>query len=367
MGVYTTINDPSAFFQTQTYTGNGSSGLAITNSGNSNLQPDWIWTKERSNTSGNQNHTFTDSSRGNTKQMFSNLTSAEATSSAFVTSFNSDGFTLGDNANINNNSSTYVAWQWKCNGGTTSSNSSGSITSTVQINTTAGFSIVLYTGNATEDATVGHGFSSAPDVIITKRRSGGTGYWIVSSNDLDAQGTTGGSPDSPRNLYLNDTASAQSDRIIRQINATTLNLQSAASANSNGDSYLLYCFKEVQGYSKFGHYEGNGNADGPFVYTGFKPSWLLVKASAGTTQNWQLWDIKRHTSSTYGIGNPRVRTLSPSVSNSESGDYSVDFYATGFKIRDTDSAWNGDGNTYFYMAFADSPHVSSTGVPTTAF
>jgi hypothetical protein len=365
MGVYTTINDPSAFFQIATYTGNGGANT-ITNDGNANLQADWLWFKERSSSS---SHHIFDTSRGvggSGKALYTNNTDAESADTA-LTSVNTDGFTLANTGGFNENGQTNVCWQWKCNGGTTSSNSSGSITSTVQVNTTSGFSIVLYTGNETEDATVGHGFSSAPDIVITKRRSGGTGYWIVSSNDLDAQGTTGGSPDSPRNLYLNDTAAAQSDRIIRQINATTVNLQSAASANSNGDNYVLYCFKEVQGYSKFGHYEGNGNADGPFVYTGFKPSWLLVKASAGTTQNWQLWDVKRNSSTPVPeIGNPRVRTLSPSVNNSETGDYDVDFYATGFKIRDTDGAWNGDGNTYFYMAFAESPFVSSTGVPTTA-
>ena len=364
MGVYTTINDPSAHFQTTLYTGNGGGSQAVTNDGNSNLQPDWLWIKERSSDSA---HTLFDSTRGASKQIYANNTDAENTAAA-LSSFNTDGFTVGNDGKTNENSQTYVAWQWKCNAGTTASNSSGSITSTVQINTTAGFSMVLYTGNETEDATVGHGFSSAPDVVIVKRRSGGTGYWIVNSNDLDAQGTTGGSPNSPRNLYLNSNDAAQSDRIIRQINATTVSLQSGNSANANTDNFILYCFKEVQGYSKFGHYEGNGNADGPFVYTGFQPSWLLLKASAGTTQNWQLFDIKRNSSTPIPeIGNPRVRTLSPSVSNSETGDYMVDFYATGFKIKDNDAAWNGDGNTYFYMAFADKPHVSSTGVPTTAF
>ena len=362
MGVYTTINDPSAYFHIQLYNGNGGANTITNNANAGNFQPDWTWIKERG---GSSSHQLFDSSRGD-KVLYSDSAVAEDTTNYFTE--NTNGFTLGANNGVNENGIANVAWQWKCNAGTTASNSSGSITSTVQINTTAGFSMVLYTGNETEDATVGHGFSSAPDVVIVKRRSGGTGYWIVNSNDLDAQGTTGGSPNSPRNLYLNSNDAAQSDRIIRQINATTVSLQSGNSANANTDNFILYCFKEVQGYSKFGHYEGNGSADGPFVYTGFQPSWLLLKASAGTTQNWQLFDIKRNSSTPIPeIGNPRVRTLSPSVSNSETGDYMVDFYATGFKIKDNDAAWNGDGNTYFYMAFADKPHVSSTGVPTTAF
>ena len=361
MGVYTTINDPSAFFQTQTYTGNGSSGLAITNTGNSNLQPDWVWIKQRANTGNNSNGLW-DSSRGANKRLLSDTADAEETQTNF-TSFNSDGFTVDTGNIVNANSGTYVAWQWKCNGGTTSSNSSGSITSTVQVNTTSGFSIVLYTGNATEDATVGHGFSSAPDVVITKRRSGGTGYWIVSSNDLDAQGTTGGSPDSPRNLYLNDTAAAQSDRIIRQINATTLNLQSAASANSNGDNYVLYCFKEVQGYSKFGHYEGNGNADGAYIYTGFKPAWIMIKRT-DSTNNWNIFDNKRDVDNQ--VGNVLYANLSDEEGADAAHSSANDFLSNGFKLRETGNATNGSGASYVYMAFAQSPFVSSKGVPVTA-
>jgi len=359
MAVYTTIDDPSVYFQTAIYNGNGGANT-ITNDGNANLQADWLWFKERSSTS---SHHIFDTSRGvggSGKALYTNNTDAEAADTA-LTSVNTDGFTLANTGGFNENGQTNVCWQWKCNGGTTSSNSSGSITSTVQVNTTSGFSIVLYTGNATEDATVGHGFSSAPDVVIVKRRSGGTGYWIVSSNNLDAQGTTGGSPDSPRNLYLNDTTAGQSDRVIRQINATTVNLQSQASANSNGDNYVLYNFKKVQGYSDFNHYVGNASADGPFVHTGFKPAWLMIKRS-DSSANWHIYDNKRDATNV-------VETALQANTNSAefTTTNKLDFLSNGFKLRGaSQSTTNADGATYFYMAFAESPFVSSAGVPTTA-
>ena len=360
---YTTIDDPSAHFQTKIYTGNGSSGTAHTNDGNANLQPDYVWIKNRSTSTDNVNF---DSSRGATKNVRSNTDATESTNSNFLQAFSTDGFTVGDSARVNTNGDNYVAWQWKANGGTTSSNSSGTITSTVQANATAGFSIVLYTGNATEDATVGHGLSSAPDVVITKRRSGGTAYWIVSSNNLDTNGTTGGSPDSPRNMYFNTQDAAQSDRIIRQINATTVNLQSQASANASGSNYLLYCYKAIKGFSHFGHYTGNGNADGAFIYTGFKPAWVMIKKSSGTG-NWYIYDTERNGSSGSNTNQAHkivyANDTSGEVDNSDRG---IDMISNGFKTRNTLDNVNLNGDEYFYMAFATHPFVSSAGIPTTA-
>jgi hypothetical protein len=296
----------------------------------------------------------------------SDSTDAEVTNNSrgYVSAFGTDGFTVGAGSagsdQVNTNGQNYVAWQWKCNGGTTSSNSNGSITSTVQVNTTAGFSIVLYTGNETSGATVGHGFSSAPDVVIGKRRVG-TGYWIVSSNDLDAQGTTGGSPDAPRNMYFNSTDQAQSDKIVRAINATTFEISNSNSMNANTDAMVAYCFKKVQGYSHFGHYEGNGDDDGPFVYTGFKPAYLMIKRSDGAN-SWYIFDNKRD-----DYQNPVSDILESNDPAAENANTPrLDYTANGFKMRVSPNALNADGATYFYMAFAESPFVSSAGVPTTA-
>ena len=356
---YTTIDDPSVYFQTKVYTGNSADGTAHTNDGNANLQPDFAWVKRRSPA---QDNVLFDSTRGPTKNLRSNTDAVESTNSNFLQSFNTDGFTVGTSARVNNNGDSYAAWQWKCNGGTTSTNSSGSINSNVQVNTTAGFSIVLYPGNETAGATVGHGFSSAPDVIIGKRRNGATGYWIVSSNNLDAQGTTGGSPDAPRNMYFNTTDNAQSDKICQAINATTFTISSSNAMDANTNDFIAYCFKEVKGYSKFGHYIGNGDNDGAFIYTGFKPAWLMVKASSGGANNWFIIDNKRDS-----YQNPFSDLMLVDETTAENADTPRgDLLSNGFKWRTNPAAFNGNGSSYFYMAFAESPFVSSAGVPTTA-
>ena len=359
---YTTINDSSAHFQIKLYTGNGSSGTAHTNDGNANLQPDYVWIKNRSTATDNVNF---DSSRGATKNVRSNTDAAESTNSNFLQAFSTDGFTVGDSARVNTNGDNYVAWQWKANGGTTVSNSNGSITSTVQVNTTAGFSIVLYTGNETSGATVGHGLSGAPDVVIGKRRVG-TGYWIISSNNLDTNGTTGGSPDAPRNMYFNTQDAAQSDKIVRAINATTFEISNSNSMNANTDAMLAYCFKAIKGFSHFGHYRGNGNADGKFTYTGFKPAWVMIKKSSGTG-NWYIYDTERNGSSGSNTNQAHkivyANDTSAEVDNSDRG---IDMISNGFKARNTLDNINLSNEEYFYMAFATHPFVSSAGIPVTA-
>ena len=349
---YTAVDDPSAYHQTITYSGNGAS-RSITNTGNSDLKPDWVWIKERNNA---VSHRIFDSSRGATKRMFSNNTDAESTQSTSLTAFNTDGFSLGDGGSVNGGSDTYVAWQWAANGGTTSSDSNGSITSTVQANTTAGFSIVTYTGNATSGATVGHGLGKAPSWYICKRRAN-SGHWEVyhegntSAPQTEHIRLSADSATEDSNEYWNDTAPTSS----------VFSLGNHVNVNENANTYVAYCFAEIKGYSKFGSYTGNGNADGTFVYTGFKPAWLLIKRTASAAK-WFLWDNKRDTS------NVSQTILAPSENQAEETDpaFYYDLVSNGFKVRNNFSDLNTSGESYIYMAFAEHPFVSSKGVPVTA-
>ena len=264
-----------------------------------------------------------------------------------VTQADSDGFTLGSDAGVNRNNSTYVAWNWKANGGTTSSNSSGSITSTVQANVAAGFSIILYAGNSTKGATIGHGLSAAPEMIWFKRRNASAG-WAVYNKDLTDNGYA---------LLLNSTA-AQDNRNTQFLNETspsstliTLGDWNEANAGSN---YVAYAFHSVEGFSKFGSYIGNGSTDGTFVYTGFRPAFLMYKRT-DSTGNWLIDDNKTQTF------NPDSNYLLADTSDAE-GDTTTntaghvfDMLSNGFKMRNTNSARNASGGTFIYMAFAEAP------------
>jgi len=347
---YTTIDDPSAFFQTVLYTGNGSDGYSITNDGNSDLQPDWLWFKNRNDT---QVHQLFDTNRGIANALRSNATTVENTDDPNdrLTAINSDGFTLGDDGNPNTNSNTYVCWQWKANGGTTASNSDGDITSTVQANTTAGFSIVTYTGNGNDGDTVGHGLSGNWDLCILKNR-GQTDYWTFS--------TTG----TNQVLLLHDNVNqanhstaymTKASGVIGLVNAGDLGM-----VNNSSENYVAYVFKEVQGYSKFGNYTGNGNADGAFVYTGFKPAWVMAKRTDSGSSNWMMFDSKRDT---FNVMDSYVVAH---ADQAEADFNFVDFLSNGFKWRHTSGHANASGGTYVYMAFAERPFVTSKGVPTTA-
>ena len=346
---YTTIDDPSAHFQTLLYTGNGSA-RSLTNDGNSDLQPDWIWIKERNNA---VDHQLQDSTRGVTKTLQSNQNYGESTLTDIVTAFNSDGFSLGNNASWNGNNDTYVAWQWKANGGTTASNSSGSITSTVQANTTAGFSIVTFSGNTTAGATVGHGLGVAPHYVQVKRRDrdgdAWRGFWEPLGNE--------------KYLELNAT-DAQQDSTTGAWNDTSptssvFSLGSAAGIN--GGNMVAYCFAPIQGYSKFGSYTGNGNENGPFVYLGFKPQWIMFK-NAGAAEEWVLQDTTRNPD------NPVTKNIrvDSNIAEADASNLDIDFLSNGFKNRSNQAQLNSNGVSYVYMAFAEYPFVSSEGVPTTA-
>jgi len=342
---YTNIDDPSAYFQTKTYTGN--SGVQfVTNDGNSDLQPDWVWIKNRTVA---YSHQLYDSSRGTTKALFSDLTNAETTVANGLVTFNTNGFGVNSAAAVNENE--LVAWQWKANGGTTSSNTDGSITSTVQANQDAGFSIVTYT-TAGSTATIGHGLGAKPDVILLKKRNGAISWYV-------RHVSTGTSY-----LNLNLTSAAVSNPAATwtttEPTTSVYSIGTSTDFNISGGEYVAYCFASKQGFSKFGKYVGNGNANGPFIYTGFKPAFVLVKSSSAT-HNWHILDNKRDPE------NVVDKYVNPDNAAAEDTFTFGDFLSNGFKWRSSSgTSFNESGTSYIYMAFAENPFVTSTGIPTTA-
>ena len=344
---YTTINKSTAHFNTKLYTGN-SSTLNVTGVG---FQPDFTWIKDR--TSSGDDHALYDAVRGVTKRVRSNQNDAENTQSTGLTSFDSDGFTVGTNGASNGNGDTFASWNWKANG-TGSANTDGSINSTVSANTTAGFSIVKYTGNGNSTATIGHGLSVAPSMIISKNLSTATNAdWCVYHKDLTTD----------KNLFLNLT-SAEVTPSYGTINAPTNSLINVTKGSGNqtnsAHDFIAYCFAEKTGYSKFGSYTGNGNADGTFVYTGFKPAFVMGKRSSDT-EDWYLFDTTRDDR------NVMYKLLYPNGNNAEyTGATRMDFLSNGFKQYNTDNKFNHSGSTYIYMAFAEAPLVGSNNVPCTA-
>ena len=462
---YTTIDKPSDYFNTVLYTGNGST-QSITGVG---FQPDWVWLKQRS---GSSNHRCYDSVRGATKQIYPNLNNAENTETNGLTSFDSDGFSLGNEGGHNENSKTFASWNWLAGGsapaitysvkvvsdsgnkyrfddfGTSavtldlqeggtytfdqsdssnsghplrfsttsdgthgvgseyttnvtttgtpgsagaktvitvgsgvatlyyyctqhsgmggqantnstfgSSNFSGSIQSTVSANTTSGFSIVTWSGNSSS-ATIGHGLGTVPKMHIVKRRTNGTGNWLTYHAGLSANNY----------LYLNESDAQSSTGYANRIpNPPTSSVFSVGSDNdTNGSNdYVAYVFAEKKGYSKIGSYTGNGNANGTFVYNGFKPSFILGKSASGTSapyENWFIYDNKRNTF------NPTFNVLFPNRGNAEGTNsaQSLDLLSNGFKAKSVETRFNESGTTYIFMAFAENPFVTSTGIPTTA-
>jgi hypothetical protein len=342
---YTTINKPSDYFNTKLYTGNGST-QSITGV---NFQPDLVWIKNRGSA---YSHQLYDVLRGATKRIFSDLTTAEETDANALTSFDSDGFSLGTNVGVNENGVNQVAWSWLANGAG-SSNTDGSITSTVSANTTSGFSIVQFTGTGA-NATVGHGLGVTPAMIIVKVTSASGNNWIVWNKNF--------SNPTDDILRLNTTAAIATISNIwgtSSPNTTTFSLGAGYDNNISGATHIAYCFAEKKGFSKFGSYTGNGNADGTFVYTGFKPAFVMIKET-GDLGNWYIYDNKRDT---YNVMDSY---LLPNVSNAEGTLTAIDALSNGFKCRGTDNDINGSGGSYIYMAFAEFPTVSSTGTPVTA-
>jgi hypothetical protein len=341
---YTTIDDPSAYFHTQLYNGNGSS-QSITNDANAgDFKPDWLWTKSRNDAF---DHITRDSSRGVSKRLITHSTAAEDSASG-TTSFDTDGFTLDSTNTVNKSTDNYVAWQWKANGGTTASNSNGSITSTVQANTTAGFSIVTFTGTGNDGDSYGHGLSSAPELVIPKRRDGATNWQGYAFDGGNSQ-----------YWYLNlNNAFVSTSGNSAASSSSVITTDGSGDSNPSGGTVVSYCFHSVQGYSKIGRYTGNGNADGPFIYTGFKPAWILSKGVF--TKDWVIVDNKRNN---FNVVN---KELFPNTNAAEATNNRLDFLSNGFKITSSGAQFNDSGSTYIYMAFAEHPFVSSEGVPVTA-
>jgi hypothetical protein len=345
---YTTIDKPSDYFNTVLYTGNDADDRNITGVG---FNPDWVWLKSR----GGRGHQLYDVVRGANKGLATESNNAEDSDANIMQSFITDGFQVGSSAESNSDGANYVSWNWLASN-TTASNSNGDITSTVSANTTAGFSIVTYTGTGSA-GTIGHGLNATPGMIICKNRSSSV-VWVVYHHKNTS---------APETEYLTlNSSDATTDHIVFNDTAPTSSVFSVAGDSANNESssnHVAYCFAEKKGYSKFGSYTGNGNADGTFVYTGFKPAWVMIKdtTTGGTGHGWIIFDNKRNTF------NPTQALLLADASDSE---YTItdpiDFLSNGFKIRDTNQSRNDSGSTYIYMAFAESPFVNSNGVPNNA-
>jgi len=342
---YTTIDDPSAHFHIQLYTGSGSSGLSVTNDANAgNFSPDFLWLAPRSN---GDNNVIFDSSRGFNKQLKANGNDAEDTHSPARFTRESDGFDIDTtDTNYNGSGRTYVAWQWIANNGTTSTNSDGTVNVTTQVNSTAGFSIMKWNGNGTTTGTVGHGLGAKPDLILNKYGLDDTSNWGIAFPKLETS----------KLLTLNGTNAFATASGMSNYNSSTFVDGNGAATGGT----IAYCFKNIQGYSKFGSYKGNGNADGPFVYLGFKPAWIILKRSS-STGNWLMYNNKmdvKNEALTYLVSN-----ATDAQSTAANG---IDLLSNGFKLRRTGVSWNNSGDTYIYIAFAEHPLVSSKGVPVTA-
>ena len=361
---YSNIKDSSAHVQTKIYTGTNNSN-ALTNDGNSDLQPDFIWIKRRNYNNG---HQLLDSTRGVDKILGSELNSAETTLANRLSSFDTDGFTVESSSGAYNASGEpFVAWQWKANGGTTTSVSasgtgSGCINAcTYQANTTAGFSIITYTGrddqlNNAHESKLTHGLGVAPKAFLCKRRDAADDWFYMGGDQATTrQGWYNGF------LSLNDTDAVNGNHYVSntQPDSTHIYLGNEK-VNIASATYVGYAFAEVQGYSKFSKYVGNGNANGPFIYTGFKPAFIIVKRSSGTG-NWLLYDNKR---GAFNLNDEYIYGNEPNA-EATSSTSGYDFLSNGFKTRNTYNDGNVSGQTYIYMAFAENPFVAG-GIPTTA-
>ena len=345
---YTDIDKPSDYFVTNLYTGNSGtqtiSGL--------DFQPDFLWIKDRNATS---SHYLCDAVRGSTKRLRSDTTVAEATLTNAVTSFTSDGFAMGNHDAVNSDTTPYVAWNWKA--GTSFTNDAsgtgiGSIDSAGSASDVSGFSIVSYTGTGSA-GTIKHGLSATANFMIVKNRDAARSWNVYFGNQT-------------KYMYLNDTAAqADAGTFIWNNTAPTSSVFSIGTdngVNQSGEKYIGYIFSEKQGYSKIGgSYTGNGNVDGSYIHLGFKPAWVMIKLTSGAGEDWKIYDDKR-------LGyNAANKSLAANTNAADSNsNISIDILSNGFKNRNTSGALNSSGATYIYMAFAENPFTTSTGVPATA-
>jgi hypothetical protein len=352
---YTDIDKPSDYFDTLIYSGNASNPRTLSGL---DFQPNWTWLKNRTDNNG---HTLADSVRGANKTLDSSGTGAEITdkNDGHLDAFTSDGFTVGagssGDARVNDGSHTYVAWNWKA--GTSFTNDAsgtgiGSIDSAGSVSTTAGFSIVSYTGSGSS-ATIAHALGSKPDIIFTKQRDDNSAAW---GGYVSALGAT-------KDIGLSTTGAADADTSYwgdTEPTSTVFTVSSNARSNASGEAYIAYCFTNIKGYSKIGSYTGNGNADGTFVYTGFKVAFLMIKNTSTGSTKWTMCDNKRDG---FNDNNHRLFAEEASV---ESTSNPWEMYSNGFKMTSTGSFVNVSGSNYIYMAFAENPFTTSTGVPATA-
>ena len=337
MAAYTTIDNPELYFQVKTYTGTGSS-QAITLDGDKDMQPSMIWIKNRADST---DHRIFDAVREASKSLIPNNTDAEYddNTTVMLSSFNSDGFTVVSHSNVNDSSDSHVAWCWK-------------------ETADAGFDIVSYAGNGVEGRNISHSLSAVPHVMIVKNRTNAVKWAVYHHKNTAAPETD--------HLVLDTTAATSDDDSTWDDTApgsSVFRVKGSTSVNGNSANYVAYLFSEKQGFSKFGSYTGNGNADGAFVYTGMKISWLMVKKTNSASNNeWIIWDNKRSTF------NMVEKKLAANLTNAETDAswVGVDFLSNGFKFRSNDSIFNGSGDTYVYMAFAEAPFVNSNGVPCNA-
>jgi len=341
MAVYTQIDDPSAHFKVQLYTGNASTQSITFDDTDTDLQPDLLWIKCRGAA---ENHTIVDSVRGDStensgyKYLQANTTSAEQAHSGntLVDAITSDGFNIGNNDQVNI-AQPFVAWAWK-------------------ESATAGFGIETWTGDGNTNRDVAHNMSATPNVAIIKRRDSANSWIVYHHANTSAPLTD--------YLYL-DTTDATSDASGAWIGVDGTNVelvQVFSATNTNTATYVGYFFAEKQGFSKFGSYEGNNNANGSFVYTGFSVAWVCVKNIDTGSTKWVIQDTKRSSS---GGGNPADKRLKPNDATAEETDSAIDLLSNGFKIRSTGS-YTSDADTFIYMAFAEAPFVNSKGVPCNA-
>jgi len=335
------INKSSEYFNTKLYTGNGST-QSITGVG---FQPDLLWFKNRDSAI---NHMWFDSVRGIDKYFYGNLSEAEGTSATILTAIGSDGFSVGANNNVNGSGNGIASWNWKANGAGVS-NTAGSITSTVSANTTSGFSVGKTTGTLSSGTiTVGHGLGTSNIGMVLWKRTDGASNWQVYHKSTGVNLTqlnTTGAVTSGTNYWGTPTS-------------TTFTVES--SLYGSGETYVFYCFAEKKGFSKFGSYTGNGSADGTFIYTGFKPAFVMFK-NTSSALFWQIHDSARDSF------NEVQKRLAPNSSDAEgSGSIPIDFLSNGIKLRTTATTWNESGSNFIYMAFAENPLVGTNNIPTTA-
>jgi len=335
---YTTIDDPEAYFRIKLYTGNATDDTGIVfDTTDTTMQPDFVWIKNRNSTN---EHNLANSVAGATKYLHSNLSQAETTAANSLQSFDSNGFTVGENANFNTNTNTYVAWCWK-------------------ESADAGFDIVLYTGNGTDDTDISHSLSAVPHFFMVKKRSD-TSNWNCYHQKSNSSPEDGSLQLDETGVFYDD-ATQWSDE---PPTSSVFTLGNSAQVNANTATFLAYLWSEKQGFSRFGKHEGNANADGTFVYTGFRPALVIIKGAASgdgdAAQSWELYDNKRLG---YNVDND---TLFPNTNAADNTADRVDILSNGFKIRVNSDGVNDNASTYVYAAFAEAPFVNSKGVPNNA-